>query len=198
MPLNKKQLICRKKSRSPINVRFIITFLISISLSFAFAQSGDNDRLSDTYLAKLSANDSVVYYQCRATTAAVEIKTSNQQIETKEQHISITEKFVIIRKANSYVVRYYTSGMTILPNRKFSGLKIREKKYWEFKLKSEREITQNELVFLETLQTTGKETTEYDFTISKHTTNQIIIKKQKQFDQLLLKEKLSISEALKL
>jgi hypothetical protein len=51
---------------------------------------------------------------------------------------------------------------------------------------------------LATLQTTGKETTEYDFAITKHTTNQIIIKQKKNFEQLLIKDKVSISEALKL
>lgn len=179
-------------------MHIFFSFLFCWSVSSVFAQGGNGDKLINTYLAKLSNNDSVIYYQCRAVNAAVEIKTGNQYIETKEQHISISEKFVIVRLADLYLLRYYTCGMTLLPNRKFSGLKIREKKYWEFKLKGERKLNPNEVMFLEMLQASGKETTEYDFTISKHTTNQIIIKKQKQFDQLLLKEKLSISEVLNL
>lgn len=175
-----------------------VTFLLIGLTSLVSAQTDTEAKLNNTLLAKLGTNDSLIYYQCRAATAAVEIKTGNQQIESKEQHISITEKFVIVHKGDNYIVRYYTSGMTVLPNRKFSGLKLREKKYWEFTFKSERLLNSNEIKFLESLQVSGKETTEWDFTISKHTTNQIIIKKQKDFEQLLIKEKVSISEALKL
>jgi hypothetical protein len=179
-------------------VRLFITFCFIVCGGILSAQADADVKFKNTLLAKLGANDSLVYYQCRATTAAVEVKTSNQQIESKEQHISITEKFVIIHKADAYVIRYFTSGMTVLPNRKFSGLKLREKSYWEFKYKTERILSAEEIKFLSGLQTSGKETTEYDFTISKHTTNQIIIKQKKDFEQLLLKDKLSISEALKL
>lgn len=179
-------------------MRLLVICYLIICYGTLSAQTNSDKLIKNTLLAKLNTNDSLIYYQCRATTAAIEIKTGNQKIESKEQHISITEKFVIIHTSTNYLIRYFTSGMTILPNRKFSGLKLREKSYWEFKFKSERALTDEELAFLSGLQSAGKETTEYDFTISKYTTNQIIIKKQKDFEQLLIKDKLSISEALKL
>ena len=149
-------------------------------------------------LANLNNGDSLVYYQCRAKQATIEIKTAIQQIESKEQPISITEKFVIVRKNNTYINRYYASGLTVLPNRKFSNLKMREKDYWNFSFRSERQLSHNEVLFLAGLEKEGRETTEYDFTVSKYTTNQIIIRQRKNFEQLLLSDKLSISEVLKL
>lgn len=149
-------------------------------------------------LGKLITGDSLVYYQCRVVDADIQVNTGTQQIESKKQQITITEKFVITLKKNVYVVRYYTSGLTAFPNRKFSGLKIREKAYWNFTFRNERNLEEKEVQFLALLQSSGKETTEYDFAITKHTTNQLIIKQKKDFEQLLIKEKLSVSEALKL
>lgn len=149
-------------------------------------------------LANLITSDSLTYYQCRVVDADIQVTTANQQIESKKQQITITEKFVITLKKNEYWLRYYTSGLTVFPNRKFSGLKIRQKAYWNFSFKLERKIEDKEVAFLAALQNSGKETTEYDFALTKHTTNQIIIKQKKNFEQLLIKEKVSISEALKL
>lgn len=149
-------------------------------------------------LGKLLTGDSLTYYQCRVVDADVQINTGTQQIESKKQQLTVTEKFVIILKKDEYWVRYYTSGLIVFPNRKFSGLKIREKAYWNFSFRVERQLTDTEVQFLALLQTTGKETIEYDFAMTKYTTNQIVIKQKKNFEQLLIKEKLSISEALKL
>lgn len=149
-------------------------------------------------LGKLITSDSLVYYQCRVVDADVQVSTGTQQIESKKQQITITEKFVITLKKNIYTIRYYTSGLTIFPNKRFSGLKIREKAYWNFTFRNERNLEEKEIQFLAMLQNSGRETTEYDFAITKYTTNQIIIKQKKDFEQLLIKEKLSISEALKL
>lgn len=149
-------------------------------------------------LGKLIAGDSLVYYQCRVVDADIRVNTGTQQIESKKQQITITEKFVIALKNNTYFIRYYTSGLTVFPNRKFSGLKIREKSYWNFTFRNERKLEEKEIQFLAILQNSGKEATEYDFAITKHTTNQVIIKQKKNFEQLLIKEKLSVSEALKL
>lgn len=149
-------------------------------------------------LAKLITGDSLIYYQCRVVDANIQVNTGNQQIESKKQQITITEKFVISLKENTYSIRYYTSGLTTFPNRRFSGLKIREKAYWNFSFRSERYLEGKEVQFLALLQTSGREAIEYDFAITKHTTNQIIIKQKKNFEQLLIKDKLSISEALKL
>lgn len=149
-------------------------------------------------IGKLITSDSLTYYQCRVVDADIKVSTETQNIESKKQQITITEKFVITLKKNTYTIRYYTSGLTTFPNRRFSGLKIREKAYWNFSFRNERNLEDKEVQFLALLQTTGRETIEYDFAITKYTTNQIVIKQKKNFEQLLIKEKLSISEALKL
>lgn len=178
--------------------------MMRLSFIFVFfslitnAQISFSEKQKLTMIANLVPNDSLVYYQCRVSNATIQIKTPQQTIETHNQQITITEKFVIINKNSQYVLRHYASGLTAFPNRKFSGLKIREKEYWNFSFKSERQLQEKEILFLATLQTTGKETIESDYAISKHTTNQLIIKQRKNFEQLLPKEAISISEALKL
>ncbi len=177
-------------------IKFVLIF--SLSINIAFAQGVFSEKTQNTMLAKLITGDSLSYYQCRVVDADIQVTAGNQTIESEKQQITITEKFVITLKKNEYWIRYYTSGLTVFPNRKFSGLKIRQKAYWNFSFRMERKLEEKELDFLATLQTTGKETTEYDFAITKHTTNQIIIKQKKNFEQLLIKDKISISEALKL
>ena len=176
---------------------FLFIFLFIYS-GFGFSQINFGENLSKTMIATLSENDSIIYYQCRVILANVEIKTANQKIESKAQQISVTEKFLITRQNNLFQIKYFTSGLTVLPNRKFSALKMREKDYWGFSFKSERQLTENEILFLAGMEKSGRATTEYDFVISKYTTNEIIIRQRKNFEQLLIKEKLSISEALKL
>jgi len=175
-----------------------LAFIFSICFNLAFAQSLFTEKTQNTMLAKLISSDSLIYYQCRVVNADIQVTAGNQTIESEKQQITITEKFVITLKKNEYWIRYYTSGLTVFPNRKFSGLKIRQKAYWNFSFKEERKLDDREVEFLALLQTTGKETTEYDFALTKHTTNQIIIKQKKNFEQLLIKEKVSISEVLKL
>jgi hypothetical protein len=175
-----------------------LAFIFSICFNLAFAQSLFNEKTQNTMLAKLITSDSLTYYQCRVVNADIQVTAGNQTIESEKQQITITEKFVITLKKNEYWIRYYTSGLTAFPNRKFSGLKIRQKAYWNFSFKEERKLDDREVEFLALLQTTGKETTEYDFALTKHTTNQIIIKQKKNFEQLLIKEDVSISKSLKL
>jgi hypothetical protein len=149
-------------------------------------------------IGKLVSGDSLIYYQCRVVDANVQVNTGTQSIESEKQQITLTEKFVVHLKDGAYSIRYFTSGLTTFPNRRFSGLKIRQKAYWNFTFRNERKLEDKEVQFLALLQNSGRETIEYDFAITKYTTNQIIIKQRKNFEQLLIKEKLSISEALKL
>jgi hypothetical protein len=161
-------------------------------------QNPFTEKMQSTMIAKLKTGDSLVYYQCRVVDADIQVSTATQKIESQKQQITLTEKFVINRKDSTYTIRYYTSGLTTFPNRRFSGLKIRQKPYWNFTFRNERKLETKEVQFLALLQNSGRETIEYDFAITKYTTNQIIIKQRKDFEQLLIKEKLSISEALKL
>jgi hypothetical protein len=149
-------------------------------------------------LSKLKTHDSLTYYQCRVITASMQIQSGTSTVNTKDQQITLTEKFVIIAGDHGYILKHYTSGLTPFPNRKFSGLKIREKNYWNFSFQKERMLSTEEVQFLSQLEITGKETTEYDFAITKYTTNQLIIKQGKQFEQKLPAKDISISEALKL
>ncbi len=149
-------------------------------------------------LQQLKKNDSLVYYQCRVVKAKVQIRTGNTTANANEQQITLTEKFVIKALEKGFSVKHYTSGLTVFPNRKFSGLKIREKNYWNFSFQNEKTLSDEEASFLSQLEVTGKETTEYDFAITKYTTNQIIVKKGKNFEQKLPVKDVSISEVLKL
>lgn len=175
-----------------------LVVILFLTCTSAFSQTLFNEKTQGTMIAKLKMGDSLVYYQCRVVDADVQITTSTQKVEGAKQQITFTEKFVIHLKDSAYSVRYYTSGLTTFPNRRFSGLKIRQKSYWNFTFRNERKLEKKEVQFLALLQNSGREAIEYDFAITKNTTNQIIIKQRKNFEQLLIKEKLSISEALKL
>lgn len=175
-----------------------LIFIFICAFTTAFSQNLFNEKTQGTLIGKLANGDSLVYYQCRVVDANVQVSTGTQNIEGGKQQITLTEKFVITLKDNVYNLRYFTSGLTTFPNRRFSGLKIRQKAYWNFTFRNERKLEDKEVQFLALLQTSGREAIEYDFAITKHTTNQIIIKQRKDFEQLLIKEKLSISEALKL
>lgn len=178
--------------------KYFCLFILLYCAALFNAQGNLNEKLSKTYIYNLKENDSVTYYQCRVVKAALSINDGTTTVNTKEQALTITEKFVIKKLNGKLSVKNYVSSLTIFPNRKFSGLKLREKPYWNFLFKSEKVLDDNESSYLQGLQVIGKETTEYDFAITKYTTNQLIIKKKKDFEQLLLKEDVVISKSLKL
>ncbi len=153
----------------------------------------------NSILYNLPLKDSATYYQCHVEQAVQQLSTvSGQTLTSKPQKFTITEKFVVIKiDSINYNVRYYTSSLTVFPNRKFSGLKIREKKYWEFKKETEFILTQTNLKYLVALEAKGKETTEYDFAITKYTTNQLIIKTKKAFKQLVFDGDYVLSQLFK-
>lgn len=150
-------------------------------------------------LYNLKINDSATYYQCHVEQAIQQISTINgQTLTSKPKKFTITEKFVVIKNDSvNYRVRYFTSSLVAFPNRKFSGLKIREKKYWEFKNENEFNLTQTNLKYLLALEFKGRETTEYDFAITKYTTNQLIIKTKKEFRQLVIDGDYILSQLFK-
>lgn len=141
----------------------------------------------ESILSKLSEGDSLVYYQCHVEEAVQQLTTaSGQTLTAASQKYSITEKFVIKKSNNSYTARYYISSLNVLPNRKFSGLKIREKDYWNFKFEKDFILTDFHLKALLALEKKGREANEYDFVINKYNTNQLIIRKAKNFKQLVI------------
>jgi len=121
---------------------------------------------------------------------------SGQTSTTKPQKYSITEKYVIKKDSAGYKATYFISSMIVLPNRKFSALKIREKEYWNFKKEKSSALTEKDLKTLVALEKKGHEATEYDFNIDKYTTNQLIIKKKKNFKQLVIEGDYVLSKLL--
>ncbi|MGZ4090335.1 MAG: hypothetical protein ACXVNO_06420, partial [Bacteroidia bacterium] len=142
---------------------------------------------SASILSSLANNDSITYYQCHVEEASQQVSTaSGQTFTTRPQKYSITEKYVIRKDSLGYNATYFISSMIILPNRKFSSLKIREKDYWNFKKEKAAALSEKDLKTLVALEKKGHEATEYDFNIDKYTTNQLIIKKRKNFKQLVI------------
>jgi hypothetical protein len=145
------------------------------------------DAIKKTMIANLSNNDSIVIYQCHVEEVEQTLNTqAGQSLQTAAQKYSITEKFVVKKISDTYMVKQFVSSLILLPNRRFSGLKIREKKYWNFKLQKDTVLTEKGLKILGAIELKGKEPTEYDFAITKYNTNQIIIKKRKDFKQLVI------------
>ena len=93
----------------------------------------------------------------------------------------------MIKKINEkFIANYFTSSIIIFPNRKFSSLKIREKSYWDFRLIKQFELNEQNLKLLVAIENKGREAIEYDYAITKYTTNQLIIKFKKDFKQLVI------------
>jgi hypothetical protein len=142
---------------------------------------------STSILKRLNSGDSITYYQCHVEEAVQQLSTiSGQTLIGKPQKYSITEKYVLRKSAEGYLVNYYSSSFTNFPNRRFSGLKIREKPYWEFKKEKVFTLTNKHLSMLIALENKGREAMEYDYAITKYTTNQLIIKHHKDFKQLVI------------
>ena len=145
------------------------------------------ERFGKTFISRLQENDSLVYYQCHVEEFTPQLNSaSGQTITTAPEKYSLTEKFIIRRVNNKYEVKHFVSSYINLPNRRFSGQKIREKRYWNYKFLKSAELTEKSVLLLAALELKGQEPTEYDFAITKHTTNQIIIKNKKDFRQLVI------------
>jgi len=164
-----------------------------------FSQNHDSLIVSsESLLKKITPADSVTYYQCHVEDVGIGLSTaSGQTLSTAPKKCSITEKFVISKSTKGYKVRYYVSSLTVFPNRKFSGLKIREKDYWNFSFVKEQPLTYLQLQYLLALEKKGREATEYDYTVSKYTTNQVIVKHKKDFSQLILEGDYRIQKLVK-
>jgi len=142
---------------------------------------------ASSMLKDLKPGDSITFYQCHVEEAIQQLATaSGQTVTGKQQKYSITEKYVLIKTETGYDVKYYTSSLSVFPNKKFSGLKIRERPYWEFKKEKIFTMREQDLKVFIALEKKGREAIEYDFAITRYTTNQIIIKQRKNFKQLVI------------
>ncbi len=148
-------------------------------------------------LSALKKGDSLIYYQCHVEEATQQVSTaSGQSFTSAPQKYTITEKFVVINDSLNFRCKYFISSMIILPNRKFSGLKIREKAYWNFKKEKETLLSEKDLKYLMALENKGREAIEYDYVVNKYTTNQLIIRKKKDFKQLVIDGNYVLSKLL--
>ena len=168
-------------------MRKLILIFFLVSGFCVFAQNDSIAIPKSSILKTVNVGDSITYYQCHVEEAIQQLSTaSGQTLTGKPQRYTITEKFVIKKNADNYSVNYYAATLTVFPNHKFSGLKMREKEYWGFKHERSFILTDQGLKVLLALEKKGKEAIEYDYTISKYTTNQLIIKKGKDFKQLVI------------
>lgn len=173
------------------------TFVTILLCLKSFSQTGPTQPSLSGVLNRMNSGDSVVYYQCHVEQATQQMTTaSGQTITGKPQKYSITEKYVVYKTTGGYVANYYTSSLNVLPNRKFSGLKIRERPYWEFKKERTINLKEQDLVMLNALENKGKEAIEYDYVIDKYNTNQLIIKQGKSFKQLVIEGDFVITKLL--
>lgn len=141
--------------------------------------------------------DSLTVYECRVSEATQELTTADgQKIKTGSQKLTITNKYHIKCINNSYQIHIYTAGITPFPNRKFSGLKIREKKYWEFRLDTSFVLSNKQLALFLIAEDKGKEANEYDYAITKHTRYQLIFKRRKNFKQLVFDQSLNLKQRI--
>ena len=169
-----------------MNIKLLIALLTACL--YGQAQTGDSLLIpAGSMLSRLSAGDSITYYQCHVEEAIQQLSTvSGQTLVGQSQKYSITEKYVIKKRGSAYYADYYTSSLTVFPNRKFSALKIREKPYWEFKKEKQIDLDDKALRAFIALEKQGREAMEYDYPITKYTTNQLIIRQRKQFKQLVI------------
>jgi hypothetical protein len=179
-------------------MRFFILIVFFVNTSICFSQANELAAPPGSdFLSQLKAGDSVIYYQCHVEEGIQQLSTaSGQTLTGKPQKYTITEKYVLRKKERSYSVQYFSSSLTIFPNRRFSGLKIKEKTYWEFKEEKTFDLNNQDLKVLVSLEKKGREATEYDYPVTKYTTNQLIIKSGKNFKQLVIDGNYVLSKLL--
>lgn len=177
-------------------MKILVYSFILLFSSSAFGQVKDSVFIPESSILKgIQTGDSVTYYQCHVEEAIQQLTTaSGQTLTGKPQRYTITEKYVIRKEATAYVVNYYTSSLNVFPNKKFSGLKIRERPYWAFKHEKTYVLSNQGLKVLLALEKKGREAIEYDFAITRYTTNQLIIKHKKNFKQLVIEGNYVISK----
>jgi len=162
---------------------FFYTFFLFLAL-FSLAQEPVikfPDHLLKTEIVNLKNGDSLIYYQCHVDEAYQQVVKENGEIfQGAKKPISITEKFVLINENGKYHLKYFTSTYTNLPNRKFAYLKLsKEKSYWDFRKVKDLYLSEHDVLMFAAIEGKSHEATEYDFPVTKYTTNALIIKNKK-------------------
>lgn len=175
--------------------------LIFFSLSMMiFSQNAASFQIpKSSVFSNLKTKDSVVFYQCHVETAKQELTTSSgQHIQGEEQPYSITEKYVIKKQNQGYTLNYSQASLTVFPNKKFTGLKFKEKSYWKFNQTKKSELSEADLRVFVALEQKGRDAIVYDYAITKYSKNQIIIRYTDDYKQLLIDGEYVISKLIKL
>lgn len=174
----------------------LMSFLIGVLPLINNAQTSTNSISKQSLFYELNA-DSITIYECRVQEANQELTTTDgSKIKTGSQKLTITTKYFIKCNDNTYHIRIYTAGLTPFPNRKFSGLKIREKKYWNFHQDTSFVLSPKQLALFLAAEDKGKEANEYDYAITKHTRYQLIFKRRKNFKQLVFDQSLNLKQRI--
>lgn len=173
-------------------MRAVIFFLSLIFFANGFsAQESVAIKLPEAYaktaMAELKSGDSLLFYQCHVEEAITEItKANGEKIKGESKKISITEKFVVYNMNGTYQLKYYTSTLSNLPNRKFTYLKVKEKEYWNFKLEKNATLNEHDVLVFCAIEYKSHATTEYDFVVDKYNTNALIIRNKKVMKHLVV------------
>jgi hypothetical protein len=145
------------------------------------------DHLRHTSIAAIKGYDSLIYYQCHVEEATQMLVTkSGEQISGKPQKYTITEKFVVTYNNGQYRLKYFTSSLSDYPNKKFAYLKLVEKPYWNFKQVKDTVLSEHDVLMFAAIEHKSHDSIEYDFTINKLNTNEIIIMGAKVMSQLVV------------
>lgn len=180
-----------------MRVIFLIVWLYSCVAAIA-QNTFFPEHLQNTRIAGLQASDSLIYYQCHVDEASQELTTSSgQKISSKKRRLTITEKFVIVRKDSLYTCRYYTSPVTNYPNKKFPYLTLKEVKNWNFELQNARGLNREEVLLAAALETKTHAIINYDLNINKSCPNEVIICYRKNREQLIVEGDYLLSKLLK-
>lgn len=176
-------------------MRWVLCFFYLSVTGFCYAQKPIHANYrKNVLISELLNGDSLVYYQCHVESAQQELRTSSgHTLQSSSKNLSITEKFVLRKVDEAYTLHHFVSGLTICPNRRFSGLKFKEKKYWEFFYSKSKSLTESDLKILFSIEEIGREANEYNFAVSTENRNQVILLKGNKAKQMGLPEGVLLS-----
>ncbi|HEY1040667.1 MAG TPA: hypothetical protein VGF30_14735, partial [Bacteroidia bacterium] len=145
------------------------------------------EHLKNTTIAKLKEVDSLVYYQCHAEAIKEQKVTTEDgkviELKGKKQFITITEKFKLSKKGETYRLEHYNSPTTYYPNKKYTYLKLTEKAYWGFSKDMDTILPKEDVLKLAAYETKLRSITEYDFKVIDNNGPQLIINGKKISEQ---------------
>ena len=158
--------------------------------------------LAKSKIAKLSSGDSIYYYQCSFIDSISEKTLKKTSFAFPKTGFTLTEKLIVKRKEGNYFLRYYVSTEFFNPNKKFAYLKLTEKPHWNFTLLFDTLLTNKDVLLLAAYESKLQEVTEYDLTVKKRNSPQIILVGNRISNQYrvsgnyLLRKTLSVFETI--